>query len=250
MSDTTPATLTLEERERRGRSGLPVELVLIRHAEPDWEMARQRDADPGLTAFGRRQATDLADHLHRLPLAALYCSPLARARETAGAIGARQHLAPTVVQDLAEIGVPLLSGASQTEVDAYFAAAAKRPFRDHWEGFPGGERFREFHTRVSQAIGGLLAHYRVSPQTIDGFATWSAPARAQTLRIGVVAHGGTNGVILTHLLGIAPVPWEWVRFETPLAAYSVVALRSFNDQGYIWSLQQFARRADSAGGAA
>jgi len=63
------------------------------------------------------------------------------------------------------------------------------------------------------------------------------------LRIGVVAHGGTNSVILTHLLGIPPVPWEWIRFETPLAAYSVVALRAINDQGYIWSLQQFGRRA-------
>ena len=89
----------------------------------------------------------------------------------------------------------------------------------------------------------MLAHYGVRSQLIDEVAAWSAPARAQTLRIGVVAHGGTNSVILTHLLGIPPVPWEWIRFETPLAAYSVVALRAINDQGYIWSLQQFGRRA-------
>jgi probable phosphoglycerate mutase len=234
--------LSLEERERRARSDLPLELILVRHAEPDWESARQKGADPGLTALGRRQAADLAADLRRTPLAALYCSPLERARETAAAIATTQQLTVNTVQDLSEIGVPLLLGVSQIEVDAYFLAAAKRPFRDHWEGFPGGEPFQEFHARATHAIGEILAHYGVHAEIIDGFPAWSAPARAQTLRIGLVAHGGTNSVILTHLLGIPPVPWEWIRFETPLAARSVVALRAISDQGYIWSLQEFGRR--------
>ena len=243
MSRTNEPALSLEERERRGRSNLPLELVLVRHAEPDWETARQQGSDPGLTARGQRQAADLAEQLRHLPLAALYCSPLKRARETAAALAATQQLTANTVQDLAEIDVPLLLNASQSEVDAYFLAAAKRPFRDHWDGFPGGEPFRVFHARVTGAIGEVFAHYGVQPQIIDGFPAWSARTRAETLRIGVVAHGGTNSVILTHLLGIPSVPWEWIRFETPLAAYSVVALRAINDQGYIWSLQQFGRRA-------
>lgn len=246
MSRSTGPALSLEERERRGRSDLAIELVLVRHAEPDWETARQKSAqrtDPGLTALGRQQAVELGAHLRSLPLAALYCSPLERARETAAAIAVFQQTTATVAQDLSEIGVPLLQDASQTEVDAYFLAAAKRPFREHWNGFPGGEPFGDFHARVTGAISEVLAHYSVHSQVIDGFAVWSAPARSHTLRIGVVAHGGTNSVILTHLLGIPSVPWEWMRFETPLAAYSVVGLRAINDQGYIWSLQQFGRRA-------
>src|SRR5438105_12742314 len=95
--------LHLEERERRGRSGLPLELVLVRHAEPDWENARQQGADTGLTALGRQQAAALAEHLRTLPLAALYCSPLERARQTAAALAATQDLTATAVQDLAEI---------------------------------------------------------------------------------------------------------------------------------------------------
>ncbi len=243
MPAATESQLRLEERERRGRSGLPLELVLVRHAEPDWEGARQTGADPGLTVLGRQQAATLAEHLRGLPLAALYCSPLERARETAAVIAATQQLAVTMVPGLAEIGVPLLKNASQTEVDGYFLAAARRPFREHWDGFPGGEPFEVFRERATRALAEVLAPFGVRAQPIDGFAAWSAPARAQTLRIGIVAHGGTNGVLLTHLLGIPSVPWEWIRFETPLAAYSVVALRAFNHQGYIWSLQQFGRRA-------
>lgn len=236
--------MSLEQREARARSNLPVELVLIRHAEPDWELARQTGCDPGLSSLGRAQAAQTAAGLKALPFAALHCSPLERARETAVAIGKIQGLTSAIEPDLEEIRVPLMTGASQTDVDAYFRSAAQRPFRDHWNGFPGGESFHDFNSRVTSGIQSLLAQYGVHPQTNDGFAVWSTPARAATLRIGVVAHGGTNSVILTHLLGIPSVPWEWIRFETPLAAVSVVALRAFNDQGYIWSLQQFGRRME------
>jgi broad specificity phosphatase PhoE len=84
----------------------------------------------------------------------------------------------------------------------------------------------------------------VLAQEADGFQIWHSPSRPNILRLAVVAHGGTNAVTLTHLLGIAPVPWEWIRFETPLAAYSVVGLRPLNDQAHIWSLQQFGRRVE------
>src|SRR5262249_67072 len=145
-----------------------VELVLIRHGEPDWEAARRGQADPGLTDLGRRQVADLAKHLEHVALAALYSSPLQRARETAEVIGTIQRLTAVVADGVAEIGVPVLFGASQTEVDAYFAAAAKRPFREHWEGFPGGEPFHEFHARVSGAIEALLGHYAIHSQIVDG----------------------------------------------------------------------------------
>ena len=31
-------------------------------------------------------------------------------------------------------------------------------------------------------------------------------------RILLVAHAGTNTVVICHLLGLVPVPWEWDRF--------------------------------------
>ena len=60
----------------------------------------------------------------------------------------------------------------------------------------------------------------------------------------MVAHGGTNSVYLTHLLGVPPAPWEWeglVLFHAsiarvkliPLAGAHVPSLRSFNDQDHI-----------------
>jgi broad specificity phosphatase PhoE len=232
-------TITQEEREQRLRRQFPIELFLIRHAEPDWTS----QTDPGLTEHGRRTARVLAQHLREIEFSALLCSPLRRARETAAPIAELKEIQPVIVDGLAEISVPLNGNLSQSEVDAYFRSAASRPFNEHWQGFPGGEPFREFHRRVTSALTDVLKPYDVHPHESEGFDVWSSPARTNTLRLAIVAHGGTNAVALTHLLGIAPVPWEWMRFETPLAAYSVVGLRAINSRAHIWSLQQFGRRA-------
>jgi broad specificity phosphatase PhoE len=235
-------TVTQEEREARSRESLPVELVLVRHAEPDWE--HKQDGDPGLTEFGRVQAARTATQLKKFPIDAIYCSPLQRARETAETVAELQTLTPAVIDDLEEIRVPALRNLSQTEVDSYFAAAARRRLQDRWSGFPGGESYRDFHKRVTSAIELMLGHYGVHSRLSEEFTVWSAPARGRALRIAIVAHGGTNAVVLTHLLGIPPVPWEWLRFETVLSAVSIVGLRPISEDGYVWSLHRFGWRED------
>jgi broad specificity phosphatase PhoE len=235
--------MTQEERETRSRENVPLELLLVRHAEPDWEGGKA-SGDPGLTPLGRVQAANTAAHLKKLRIDAIYCSPLKRARETAELITSGHELTPAVIDDLEEIQVPALRNLSQTEVDAYFAAAARRTLQERWTGFPSGESFRHFHQRVTSSIDSVLGHFNVHSHSSEEFTVWTTPARGQTLRIAVVAHGGTNAVVLSHLLGLPPVPWEWFRFETALAAVTTLALRAISDNAYIWSLQRFSWRSE------
>jgi broad specificity phosphatase PhoE len=79
---------------------LTVKLLLIRHAEPDTEHGPQ--PDPPLSAAGRAQAAALAGWLAGEPLAAVYTSPLRRARETSGFLSE----ASITVDGLAEVGGP------------------------------------------------------------------------------------------------------------------------------------------------
>ena len=77
---------------------------LVRHGEvhnPDHTVYADL---PGfhLSERGRRQATWAGRHLSDRPVAAVYTSPLERAVETAGAIGAHHGLAPEGVAELTE----------------------------------------------------------------------------------------------------------------------------------------------------
>jgi probable phosphoglycerate mutase len=243
-SSTSPRALAVPEpsaisrREARQRDDTAVEIILLRHGEPDWTPGGGPSVlDAALTPRGRLQAESAAQALAKIGgIHALYVSPLRRAQETAAPVARATGVEAQTIEGLAEIGIPL-AGLSQTDVDAFFRRATQRPLRDHWSGWPGGESFRDFHTRVTRTFGALLQRHGVPRESEDEFTVWTLPPQRQ--RIAIVAHGGTNAVAITHLLDIACVPWEWNRFEMELAAYAVVQSRPVGMTGFIWSLQNF-----------
>jgi len=232
-----PEPGAISRREERLRLDSQVEIVLLRHGEPDWTPAGGPSVeDAALTARGRLQAEAAAARLAGAGIDALYVSPLRRARETGEPLAKATGLVPEVVDGLAEIGIALL-GLSQTEVDGYFRQAVRRRLGEHWAGWPGGESFRDFHARVTGTFAALLARHGIARESEDEFTVWTHPPRRH--RIAIVAHGGTNAVALTHLLDVAAVPWEWNRFELELAAYAVVQSRPVGLTGFVWCLQNF-----------
>ena len=225
-------------RDARVRGERHARVTLLRHGEPDWTPEGASVPDPGLTPFGRAQAQAAAARIAREGVDAIYVSPYRRAQETAAPLAAATGLGPVTLPGLAEVGVAV-DGLSQEDVDRYFVAASQRPLSEHWSGWPDAETFRDFHARVVGALEALLARHGIRPRrdTAHEFTQWDLDGPPP--RIAVVAHGGTNAVLLSHLLDVRPVPWEWLRFESELAAYSVVQARPLGPTGCVWSLQNF-----------
>ena len=228
------------EREANDRAQPHAQIVLLRHGEPQWSVGDGPSvSDPELTPFGAWQAeasarTLVADH----QFDALYVSPYRRARETAAPLAKTTGLESVTVDQLAEVGVAV-EGFSSEEADRYFVEGSRRPLQEHWDGWPGSETFHDFHARVTSSITDILHRHSCHSYREHDFTVWKLPETKP--KIAIVAHMGTNAVILTHLLDIRPVPWEWLRFETGLAAYSVLQARPIGPQGYVWSLLQFDR---------
>jgi probable phosphoglycerate mutase len=223
-------------REALQRARPHAQVTLVRHGEPDWAPGGRSVNDPSLTELGRAQARATAHRLADATLDAIYVSPYQRSQETAAALADVAGVEPVTVAGLAEVGVAV-DGLSQTEVDAYFVQGSRRPLEEHWDGWPGAETFREFHARVTAAMDDVLGRHGCQPDRSREFTVWSLPEAKP--HIAVVAHGGTNSVAITHLLDIQPVPWEWLRFESELAAYTVLQARPLGPDGYVWSLQNF-----------
>ncbi len=216
-----------------------MELVLVRHAQPDWEPRGHAVDNPKLTELGRSQAKRAADALAGESFDAIYVSPYQRALETAAPIAERLGLEPEGQSWLREVGLPSLEGKTAEEVRHYFESLHARDLERQWDGPPGGESFRHFYERVSAGVEGLLiGNHRLRIHEDGGHRLWERPDEER--RLLIVAHEGTISVIVSHLLGIEPVPWCAMRFSSGWAAISRLEMRGVSS-GAVWSLACFNR---------
>lgn len=214
-----------------------MEIVLVRHAQPDWEPDGRAVDDPGLTGLGHEQAKRTAAALDGERFDALLVSPLRRVCETAQPIAEVLKLTPQPLSWLREIGLPPMAGKTTDEVRRYFARANARDLESHWEGPPGGESYRHFFERVTAGVESvLLGDHRLQIHEDAGHRLWQVPET--NTRLLIVAHQGTCSVIVSHLLGIEPVPWSALRFDKNWASISRLQVSRVGG-GAIWSLACF-----------
>ncbi len=214
-----------------------MELVLVRHAQPEWNRGDQAQVDPRLTTLGQSQAERVAACMDDEPFDEVLVSTARRARRTAAPV-IEVVRAATVRQRawLHEIHMPAAwQGSPAEEVGRAMATARDRSREEWWQGMPGGESFHDFHARVTLGLTNELAEHGV---VRDEELLWEVPAAARDRRLLLVAHAGTNSVVLGHLLGLTPEPWEWERFSSAHASITVLRTAPIASR-HIFSLERF-----------
>jgi broad specificity phosphatase PhoE len=126
-------------------------LVLIRHGETEHNRGHLTlgRADVPLNERGRAQARAIAASFLRRP-AAIVTSPLARAADTARAIGAATGIEPSIEQALIEMDVGEMEHLTSAELrDSYPDFLRQWMSRDCGDArMPGGETLREVQERA------------------------------------------------------------------------------------------------------
>lgn len=214
-----------------------MDLFLVRHGQPDWAPGRLARVDPDLTKLGQEQAARVAHRLSSLErVDELWVSSLARARQTGSPISMELKMEPEVHDWLQEIQNPEeWEGSPAEQVERVLHESSFRTMDEMWEGLPGGESFRTFHQRVVGGLEQTLDSHGIHPMQKDHRHLWNLddPDR----RVVIVAHAGTNALILGHLLGLEPVPWEWDRFRQPHTGVSRLTMIRIST-GWAFSLRQ------------
>jgi probable phosphoglycerate mutase len=172
------------------------EVYLIRHADalPSAEEVTDGGYDAqALSELGRRQAEALGERMRAVPLAAVYSSPIGRARETALAVAERAGLEVTIEHDLREVALGHIGPDAD---EAMPAEERSRLLRERlreiavvavttgkWSSIPGSEPSFALRARVTTTVDRLAGQY---------------PGQ----RIAVVSHGGAINAYLAAILGI------------------------------------------------
>jgi broad specificity phosphatase PhoE len=161
-------------------------MLLLRHAETEWNRDRRFQGwrDSALTPTGREQAQSAARLLAATPVAAVWSSPLGRARETAAAIAGPHALPVREAEAFKEMGLGAWEGLTRDEVEARFPdelrAWAETP---HLAAWPGVEPLAAVRAR---ALAGLAAVREAhAGQTVC-----------------LVSHGVTCRVLILEALGL------------------------------------------------
>ena len=228
----------ISRREARMREETAIEIVLLRHGEPDWTPEGGLSVlDAALTARGRMQAEAAAQALAPLGVDAIYVSSAAPRAGDGGAVAKATGLEPSRSRASPRSTFPSKVSRRPTSMRSS-GARRSAASREHWSGWPGGESFRDFHARVTERDRGAAAAHTASvarartssglelPRA-DGSASRSSrtaaptPSRSRTCSTSRACPGS----------GTAS-RWSWP--PTRWCSRAPVGMT-----GFVWSLQNF-----------
>lgn len=211
-----------------------MKLLIIRHADPDYE----HDC---LTPRGREEAAALAEYLKEKGISAIYASPLGRAKETAEFVAQARGERVEVLSWLREFPAKLRFWETE-ELEKSCPCPWATNFFDKarvvWDILPAHYTAREnyFHkdawrdTEIA-AHSDMEACYEAATRDFDaflrqhGYRREGGHYRAEKPNgdtIALVCHFGIECVLLSHLLGVSPfVLWQGF-IAAPSAVTTVV----------------------------
>jgi broad specificity phosphatase PhoE len=164
------------------RAGLPrgrKRIYLMRHGEVTYQRPEGGtlfSTEVHLTEEGVAQARLMRELLGDVPFDLAVHTGLARTRQTLGLVLEGREVPMQEVHDLRELQAASIDHLSDERLDAEFTYGLERA-AEPGARFPGGESFADFQARVVPAFEALLRR-----------SDWSTAL--------VVAHGGTNAVLL------------------------------------------------------
>jgi probable phosphoglycerate mutase len=214
-----------------------VELVIIRHAQPEWVKDGLSVDNPPLTDLGFRQADAVASALADEYFDEILVSPLLRTQQTAAPILETFKRSLVIEPWLEEIRNPIWHGTPQEKAEAAWSAEKSKKSHERWAGLDGGEAVSDFVDRINDGMTGFLSNRGLTRSNSD-LPVWEVSDQFDDSRkIALVCHAGTGSVSICHMLGFPVTPWEWERLVIGHATINRISTLSLAD-GVTFGLTQ------------
>ncbi|MCW2754696.1 MAG: histidine phosphatase family protein [Marmoricola sp.] len=200
-------------------------LVLVRHGRTAWNLEgrAQGHTDVGIDETGREQARAMAPYVAQMDPVALWCSDLARARETAAYVSAETGLEATFDARLREFDVGERAGLTAAEFAAQYPAAYAAWQGGHITGgVPGAETSQQVIDRMVPALEEIWA-------AIPADSTGVVISHGACLTVCLVAFLGWPEQIGASLRGLDNCGWVVLEDD---AGGRGIRLASYNETAH------------------
>lgn len=199
-----------------------MKLLLTRHGQTDWNIARryQGHSNTELNQVGIRQAEQLAKRLSSETIHAIYSSDLSRAMTTAKAVAAFQRIDPHADARWRELSFGDWEGMTYQEMSAHSPDLFEAWMKDSLTiSTPNGETHRQLAERVQAAVNELKENHK--DETVL-----------------VVGHSGSMQTLLSLTLGVdLSRYWQFRISQASLSELTIyedaVTLNLFNDVSHL-----------------
>ncbi|MEA1872307.1 MAG: histidine phosphatase family protein [Chloroflexota bacterium] len=160
-------------------------LILARHGETVWNVEKiyRGRTDVNLDEVGIKQAELLGKYLSNWELAAIYSSPLSRARDTANIIARYQKIGVQIAEGLIDFDYGEWQALPEQEAKRLYPSLLNEWHNNpHKVRMPGGESLEDVRKRAIEVVKDVLSNYQGC--------------------VVLVSHRVVNKVLICSLLGL------------------------------------------------
>ena len=218
-----------------------MEIVLIRHGQPNWVTGvNAYTADPKLTDLGRLQSEKSSTVFDKSSVDELWVSPLTRAQETHlpfkdKSISKKIHVFKWL-KEMEDEEEKKLFGKSQEEVMDFFEKRNTQSFEE-WIVGNHGQYMEKFRDNIILNLESELEKRNINPSG-NKYDRLFDLNNSEEKKIMIISHAGTMSVLISYFLNMPLYPWTWRKFLPRHAGHTILKSTEISS-GHFFRLKEF-----------
>ena len=217
-----------------------MEIVLVRHGQPEWLKNNEYNLDPGLTEKGTQQALLSSSVFQRNEIDKISVSLLLREQQTLEpfeeAAISENITVHDWLQEMRDSEEVDLIGKSNKEIEEFFIKRNSKSFEE-WLVTNHGEYMKDFSDNIITNLGESLNDLGVV--SLDNkYDRLFDPQKNKTEKLMIISHAGTMSLLISCLWNMPLYPWTWRKFLPRHAGHTILKSTQISS-GHFFRLKEF-----------
>ena len=217
-----------------------MEIVLVRHGQPEWLKNNEYNLDPGLTEKGTQQAVLSSSVFQQKEVDKIWVSPLLRAQQTLEpfkkATISENIIVHDWLQEMRDSEEVDLIGKPNKEIEEFFIKRNSKSFEE-WLVTNHGEYMKNFSDNIVTNLDKSLNELGIV--SIDNkYDRLFDLQNNETEKLMIISHAGTMSVLISYFLNMPLYPWTWRKFLPRHAGHTILKSTQISS-GHFFRLKEF-----------